>query len=83
MSLTWNVRAVCCGHTRWQDDIYRPNYYQSLMEFREQTLQRLQKFVAQKFFSVRDYVNGEGKLANWLTRHAITNLYRCSRRACA
>lgn len=56
-----DVRGVRCGHTCWQDDIYRPNYYQSLMEFREQTLQRLQKFVAQKFFSVRDYVNGEGE----------------------
>jgi hypothetical protein len=44
---------------RLQDDIYRPNYYQSLMEFREQTLQRLKKFVAQKFFSVRDYNSGE------------------------
>ncbi|EFJ48478.1 hypothetical protein VOLCADRAFT_104659 [Volvox carteri f. nagariensis] len=40
-----------------KDDLYRPNHYQGLMEFREQTLQRLKKFVAQKFFSVRDYTN--------------------------
>ncbi|GIL55049.1 hypothetical protein Vafri_10685 [Volvox africanus] len=40
-----------------KDDIYRPNNYQGLMDFREQTLQRLKKFVAQKFFSVRDYTN--------------------------
>ncbi|KXZ54879.1 hypothetical protein GPECTOR_4g951 [Gonium pectorale] len=40
-----------------KDDLYRPNHYQSMMDFREQTLQRLKKFVAQKFFSVRDYIN--------------------------
>lgn len=39
-----------------KDDMYRPNYYQSLMEFREQTLQRLKKFANQRFFDVRDYV---------------------------
>jgi acyl-CoA oxidase len=39
-----------------QDDIYRPNHYLSLMDFRELTLQRLQKFVAQRFFSVTDYL---------------------------
>lgn len=39
-----------------QDDLYKPNYYLSLMDFRELTLKRLQKFVAQKFFSVRDYM---------------------------
>lgn len=40
-----------------QDDIYRYNGYLSLMEFRELTLQRLKKFVAQKFFTVTDYTN--------------------------
>ncbi|KAK9816668.1 hypothetical protein WJX72_003499 [[Myrmecia] bisecta] len=39
-----------------KDDLYQPNYYLSLMEFRELTLQRLQKFVAQKFFSSKDYI---------------------------
>jgi len=39
-----------------KDDMYRPRYYLSLMEFRELTLQRLLKFVGQKFFSVRDYL---------------------------
>ncbi len=39
--------------------MYRPNYYLSLMEFRDLTLRRLQKFVDQKFFSTFDYLNGE------------------------
>lgn len=42
-----------------QDPIFRPNYYLSLMEFRELTLQRLKKFVDQKFFSSFDYLRGE------------------------
>jgi hypothetical protein len=33
-----------------------------MMEFRDLTLARLQKFVGQKFFSVRDYIRGEWKL---------------------
>jgi hypothetical protein len=41
-----------------QDDIYRQNFYLSLMEFRELTLQRLKKFVDQRFFSVFDYLEG-------------------------
>jgi hypothetical protein len=32
------------------------------MEFRELTLQRLKKFVAQRFFSVRDYLDSECQL---------------------
>ncbi|KAG2451240.1 hypothetical protein HYH02_003847 [Chlamydomonas schloesseri] len=40
-----------------KDDLYRPNLYQGLMDFREQTLQRLKKFVGQRFFSVRDYTS--------------------------
>jgi hypothetical protein len=43
-------------HLPPQDDLYRPNHYISLMEFRELTLKRLQKFVGQRFFSVRDYL---------------------------
>jgi acyl-CoA oxidase len=46
-----------------QDEMYRPKYYQGLMEFRELTLQRLLKFVGQKFFSVRDYLRGEAAAA--------------------
>lgn len=42
-----------------QDPIYRPNYYLSLMEFRDLTLRRLQKFVDQRFFSTFDYLRGE------------------------
>ena len=41
-----------------QDDLYQPNHYLSLMEFREQTLQRLKKFCEQRFFSVADYTKG-------------------------
>jgi hypothetical protein len=48
---------------RPQDDLYKPNHYLSLMEFRELTLQRLKKFVGQKFFSVTDYLNGEAARA--------------------
>ena len=44
--------------TLLQDDIYRQNYYLSLMEFRELTMQRLKKFVDQRFFSVFDYLEG-------------------------
>ncbi|WIA40748.1 hypothetical protein OEZ86_004431 [Tetradesmus obliquus] len=44
-----------------KDDIFKPNHYLSLMEFRELTLQRLQRFVAADFggrgFDVRDYMN--------------------------
>jgi hypothetical protein len=43
----------------WQDPLYKYNGYLSLMEFREQTLQRLKKFVDQRFFSVRDYLDSE------------------------
>jgi hypothetical protein len=41
----------------WQDPLYKYNGYLSLLEFREQTLQRLKKFVDQRFFSVRDYLD--------------------------
>lgn len=46
-------------HVLPQDDIYRPNYYLSLMEFRQLTLDRLQKFVDQKFFTTRDYLDSK------------------------
>eukprot|EP00775_Hariotina_reticulata_P009658 gene9658-9818_t len=47
-----------------KDDIFKPNQYLSLLEFRELTLQRLKKFVAAKFpdgrgFDVRDYLNSK------------------------
>jgi acyl-CoA oxidase len=32
-----------------KDDLFQPNYYQSMMEFRELTLQRLQRFVNTDF----------------------------------
>lgn len=41
-----------------QDDIYQPNFYLSLLEFRELTLQRLKKFTDQRFFSTADYIRG-------------------------
>ncbi|KAG2490905.1 hypothetical protein HYH03_010818 [Edaphochlamys debaryana] len=44
-----------------KDPIFRPDHYQSLLDFREQTLQRLKKVVGQKFFSVRDYVDNPRK----------------------
>ena len=42
-----------------QDDIYKADYYLSLMDFRELTLKRLKHFVDQHFFSVKDYLQGE------------------------
>jgi hypothetical protein len=42
-----------------QADIYKPNYYQSLMEFRALTLTRLRKFTEQKFFKTEDYLKGK------------------------
>ena len=39
-----------------QDPIYRPNYYLSLMEFRELTLQRLIRFCEQQFFCTKHYL---------------------------
>ena len=47
------------AYTAMQDDIYKPDYYLSLLDFRELTLQRLKHFVNQKFFSVSDYLQGE------------------------
>jgi acyl-CoA oxidase len=41
-----------------QDDLYKPDHYQSLMEFRSQTLERLKKFAAQRFFRTQDYLDG-------------------------
>ncbi|KAF6252133.1 acyl-CoA dehydrogenase/oxidase [Scenedesmus sp. NREL 46B-D3] len=44
-----------------KEDIFKPNHYLSLMEFRELTLQRLKRFVTADFngrgFDVRDYMN--------------------------
>ncbi|KAL6747266.1 acyl-CoA dehydrogenase/oxidase [Haematococcus lacustris] len=44
-----------------KDDLYKYNGYLSLLEFRELTLQRLQKFVQQRFFTVRDYLDDPRK----------------------
>ncbi|KAF5840852.1 acyl-CoA dehydrogenase/oxidase [Dunaliella salina] len=40
-----------------RDPLYRYNGYLSLPEFRELTLQRLKKYVAQGFFRARDYMD--------------------------
>ncbi len=42
-----------------QDDIFKPNHYLSLLEFRQLTLERLQKFVAQQYFITKDYIDGK------------------------
>ena len=41
-----------------QDDLYKPNFYQSLMEFRAQTLERLKLFAQQRFFKTEHYLSG-------------------------
>ena len=41
-----------------QDDIFKPNHYLSLLEFRQLTLERLQKFVTQQYFITKDYIDG-------------------------
>lgn len=46
-----------------QDPLYQPNYYLSLAGFRQLTSQRMQKFVAQRFFSVSDYAADPLKFA--------------------
>ena len=45
-------------HPILQDDLYRADYYQSLMEFREQTYQRLKKYSKQQFFKTEHYLQG-------------------------
>ncbi|DBB08163.1 TPA: hypothetical protein ACH3X3_008350 [Trebouxia sp. C0006] len=40
-----------------KDDIFKPNHYLSLLEFRQLTLERLQKFVAQQYFITKDYID--------------------------
>lgn len=40
-----------------KDDLYKPDYYMPFEQFRKVTLQRLQKFADQQFFSVADYMN--------------------------
>jgi hypothetical protein len=59
--------ATCSKLLNHQDPLYRYDGYLSLMEFREQTLQRLQKFVAQRFFTVRDYLDSKEQavLGSW------------------
>eukprot|EP00798_Chlamydomonas_sp_ICE-L_P021823 gene21823-28849_t len=51
--------AICQFLAR--EPIYKPDYYLSVMEQREQTMQRLIKFVEQKFFSVTDYMKNPRK----------------------
>ena len=55
-----------------QDDIYKPEYYLSLLDFRELTLQRLKHFVNQNFFSVFDYLRGEPLTVAWQLRLCCT-----------
>jgi hypothetical protein len=45
-------------HLILQDDLYRADYYQPLMQFRDQTYQRLKKYAAQKFFMTHHYLSG-------------------------
>ena len=51
------------------------------MEFRQLTLERLQKFVAQRYFVTKDYLNGEVAAAQVIhcgmvgTHHASVALY--------
>lgn len=40
-----------------QDPLYKPNYYLSMQGFRDLTSKRVGAFVAQRYFSVFDYVN--------------------------
>ena len=42
-----------------QDPLYKANYYLSVMEFRQQTLERLQKFVDRRYFVTKDYIDSE------------------------
>lgn len=46
-----------------QDAIFKPNHYLSLLEFRQLTLERLQKFVAQRYFITKDYIDGGRNLS--------------------
>ena len=39
--------------------MYKANYYLNVMEFRQQTLERLQKFVDRRFFVTKDYIDSE------------------------
>ncbi|CAK0741867.1 hypothetical protein CVIRNUC_001356 [Coccomyxa viridis] len=48
------LRARMLDHLK--DDIYKADYYLSLLDFRELTLQRLKHYVDQHFFSVFDYL---------------------------
>ncbi len=72
MHLIYCSLMICCLKFS-QDPIYRPNYYLSLMEFRELTLQRLQKFVDQRFFSTFDYLRGMCYKAILLTHCGADN----------
>lgn len=40
-----------------QDDLFKPDYYMPFGAFRELTLQRLQAFCDQRFFSTADYLS--------------------------
>ena len=46
------VHHIGCPHPSPQDDLYKPDYYMPLLEFREVTLKRLQRFADERFFSV-------------------------------
>lgn len=60
------AHLLICNTT--QGDIFKPNHYLSLLEFRQLTLERLQKFVAQQYFITKDYIDGKpmpSKLLVW------------------
>ena len=48
----WGFTPGFCA----QDDLFKPNFYLSLMEFRALNLARLQAFARQRFMSVADYM---------------------------
>ncbi|KAL3161189.1 hypothetical protein ABBQ38_009556 [Trebouxia sp. C0009 RCD-2024] len=60
-----------------KDDIFKPNHYLSLMEFRQLTLERLQKFVAQQFFVTKDYLDDPRKFQAGLAALAFADYSLC------
>ncbi|KAK9792964.1 hypothetical protein WJX73_001239, partial [Symbiochloris irregularis] len=60
-----------------KDDLYKPNHYLSLMEFRELTLQRLKKFTDQRFFSTADYLRDPLRFQAGLETLALCDYSLC------
>ncbi|CAL5219457.1 g1292 [Coccomyxa viridis] len=69
------LRAKMLDHLK--DDIYKADYYLSLLDFRELTLQRLKHFVDQKFFSVFDYLQDPLRFMAGLETLASTDYSLC------